>query len=579
MQKLYKIILSIIFVLCICYIGNSQNIFYVSTTGSNSNDGTSLGQPWKTIQYAMDNATANSIVNITTGTYNEKVEVNVSGSVNNTIVFKNYGNDMVTISGAGINNPEAVIGIIDQSYITIQGLYITDNEQLDAQGIVVEGNCQNIEIRNNDISKINFSSNASAPVNSSTNSQPIIVYGTDGNNAITNLVIADNIVHNSRTGFSEGLAINGNVNGFEVTNNIVRDITNIGIDIIGHEGTANTNDQAHNGIIKGNTVYNCKSPYATAGGIYVDGGKDLLIENNRVYQCQWGIEIGCENVGKTTSGIKVRNNFIYGNDDAGIAIGGYDYPSNSGKVVDCEIRNNSCYNNDTNDAGVGGVTGEINITYTENCVLENNIFYATNTADIVLFVEDVNSINLALNYNQFYIVGSAEFEYEGTVYSIFSSYQNGASQDANSIFSNPEFKDISVADHHLTSSSPGLDAGNPAFMADIGETDIDGDNRVINSRVDIGADEYSMTTSAHIITSSLDISIYPNPFADKVIIDGDFDNYQIKILNNAGAIITNYTGTSSPLTIDLSALGAGLYFILIQNTVHTKASLCKILKQ
>ena len=467
----------------------SQTNYYVSTSGNNSNSGTSIAQAWKTIQYAMDNAPANSIVNIMAGTYNEKVEVNVSGSAGNTIVFQNYNNDVVTISGAGIATPDAIIGIFDQSYIVIKGLKITNNEQLDAQGILVEGNCQNIEIRNNDVSNINFSSNPNAPVNSGTNSQPIIVYGTNGSNAISNLIIDGNTVHDSRTGFSEGLAVNGNVNVFSVTNNTVHDITNIGIDLIGHEGTAGSNDQARNGTVKNNIVYNCKSPYATAGGIYVDGGKDIVIENNTVYNCQWGIEVGCENVGKTTSGIKVRNNIIYGNDDAGLAIGGFDFPANSGKVVNSLFTNNSCYNNDVNGGGVGGVTGEVSITYTENCSLENNIFYGTNNADLVLFVDNVGSVNLNLNYNQYYMAGNAEIDYEGVNYSSFSNYKTGAGQDANSIFSDPLFNNTATPDLHLTASSPGGNAGNPNFTPAPGETDMDGENRVKNMRVDIGADE------------------------------------------------------------------------------------------
>ena len=480
---------------CVC-LGflSSQTQYYVSTSGSDSNSGTSIAEAWRTVQHAMDNATPNSVVNILAGTYNEKVEVNVSGTSGNPIIFRNYNNDVVTMTGTGIATPDAIIGIFDQSYITIQGLNISDNEQLDAQGIIVEGNCQGIELRNNDISKINFSSDPNAPVNASTNSQPIIVFGTNSSSAISGLVIDGNIVHDCRPGFSEALAVNGNVDGFEVTNNTVRDITNIGIAIIGHEGTASANDQARNGTIRYNTVFNCKSPYATAGGIYVDGGRDNVIENNTVHDCQWGIEVGCENIGKSASGIKVRNNILYNNDDASLAIGGYDYPSGSGKVTDCLFTNNSCYNNDLNSGGVGGVTGELSITYTENCTLKNNIFYGTNSAGILLNAEAVNgnnSINLALDYNLFYMSGAVEFNYEGSNYTDFAAYQSGTGQDANSLFSDPSYANPGTPDLHLNAASPAIDSGDPAFAAAAGETDMDGENRVQNARVDMGADEYN----------------------------------------------------------------------------------------
>ncbi len=44
-------------------------------------------------------------------------------------------------------------------------------------------------------------------------------------------------------------------------------------------------------------------------------------------------------------------------------------------------------------------------------------------------------------------------------------------------------------DYHLLDDSPCIDAGDPAFVADAGQTDIDGHARLLGARVDIGADE------------------------------------------------------------------------------------------
>ncbi|GAA3328692.1 hypothetical protein GCM10020331_073690 [Ectobacillus funiculus] len=78
---------------------------------------------------------------------------------------------------------------------------------------------------------------------------------------------------------------------FKVTYNILRRNDNIGIDVIGFEGVSPVEafDQARNGIISNNTVYQISSygnpaygnQYA-AGGIYVDGGKEIIIERNKV---------------------------------------------------------------------------------------------------------------------------------------------------------------------------------------------------------------------------------------------------------------------------------------------------------
>ena len=549
----------------------SQTQFFVSPSGSDNNSGTSPGNAWQSVQHACDNATPGSTVNIMAGTYHEKVEVNVSGTAGNSITYRNNDSDVVILDGTGIATPDAILGIFNQSYLIIQGLTIKNNEQNDAQGILVEGVCQNIELRNNDISHINFSTNPNAGVNAGTNSQPIIVFGTDGTSAISGLIIDGNIVHDSRTGFSEGLAVNGNVDGFGVTNNTVRDITNIGIDCIGHEGTAPANDQARNGLVKGNTVFNCKSPIASAGGIYVDGGRDIVVENNTVYRCQWGIEVGCENVGKSASGVKVRNNFIYNNDDACIAFGGFDFPGNSGKVTTSFISNNTCFGNDVNEGGVGGITAELNISYTENCSLENNIFYSTNASNLLLFVDGVGSLDLNLNYNQFFTSGNTatvEFDYEGATHVGFSSYKNGAGQDSNSLFGDPELANILMPDLHLTASSPALDAGNPSFVPAPGEQDIDGESRVQNSRVDIGADEFSeLVAVTNLDNEKASVKISPNPFHETAVIETSGLNSQVvllEIFNLEGALVRRLPKTSpGKLEIRREGLAAGIFWLKI----------------
>jgi len=88
-----------------------------------------------------------------------------------------------------------------------------------------------------------------------------------------------------------------------------------------------------------------------------------------------------------------------------------------------------------------------------------------------------------------------------------------------------------------------------------------------------------LTTTPHIRTNSDNIEIYPNPFSDKVIIDGQFSNYQIKVFDANGNLVTDYTGVNSPLTIDLSALGSGMYFVSVQHDVFSPLGIYKVLKQ
>ena len=100
--------------------------------------------------------------------------------------------------------------------------------------------------------------------------------------------------------------MNGNVDSFEVTNNKVHDNNNIGIVLIGHEGVSPLAalDQARNGIVRNNIVHHNSSFNTTsnneysANGIYVDGGKEINIEQNQSYETDLGIEVASEHAGK-----------------------------------------------------------------------------------------------------------------------------------------------------------------------------------------------------------------------------------------------------------------------------------------
>ncbi|MGG9971707.1 right-handed parallel beta-helix repeat-containing protein [Ferruginibacter sp. SUN002] len=485
---------------------NAQTNYYIATTGNDANNGL-FATPWKTIQYGVVHAGINDTLNILSGTYNEKININRSN-----IYIRNYASNTPLVSATGLTTQDAVFQIINQSNITISGLEIANNIQLDAQGILVDGNCQNITIKNCKIHDIHFSSNPAASVNSSKNAQGIIVYGSHATIPISNLKILNNTLYDCRLGYSEGIAVNGNVDGFSVIGNTVRNITNIGIDVIGHEGTCPTpsNDQARNGIVKYNKTYNCLSPYATSGGLYVDGGKNIIIENNNSYNNGYGIEIGCENIGKTTDNITVRNNIFYNNQVCAIAMGGYAYPSGSGKVTNCTIKNNTCFKDGYD---LNASMGELYLSYSENSIIQNNIFYVS-TQNFLGYAE-LGQPSLNFNYNLFYsdnTPANLEADWNGTSYSTLATFKSGTNTNANSPIGNPLFYIDPLAppdalpDFHLTTGSAAIDKGNPGFVAAATERDIDHALRVLNI-VDCGADEFgSSPTYTFIGNGDWDVS-------------------------------------------------------------------------
>jgi len=210
------------------------------------------------------------------------------------------------------------------------------------------------------------------------------VYATS-KTPITQLVISGNEVYDNRTGNSETLTINGNVTHFQVTNNLVHDNDNIGIDAIGFEGVGPVGyDQPMYGEMSGNTVYNIsgitnpgEGYEYDADGFYCDGCAYLTIERNVILQVDYGIETtsenqicqpngtewsGPNNTGKAAKGkspcygryVTVRNNLFYNANSCGNSIGGYapatkkGGPSNGGGSSYHEVFvNNTLYNNGT----------------------------------------------------------------------------------------------------------------------------------------------------------------------------------------------------------------------------------------
>ena len=474
-------------------VAATVQVYYVDgALGNNQNDGLTLATAWKTIQKSFDAAVAGSTVMIKGGTYYEQLAVHVSGTAGNPVTFTNYNNEQVIIDGSK-NTGTTILTITDRKFLIFRNLTVQNITKNNAVGILVSANktggVSDLTFRNVVLKNINWTSNASTIPNSNQNSQPFIAfgYGTAQANAITNLVIDSCEFSNNITGFSEALSLDGNIDGFTITNNKVHDNMNIGIAAIGHYGVSSNSqlDQARNGLIRGNLCYNNISDYATSAGIYVDGGKDIKIDRNKTYQNGYGIEVGHEENG-TASNITVTNNLIYLNEVTGLAIGGYD-GGTTGQVVNCIIRNNSFFKNNTNNDG----SGEFYMTKASNCTIGNNVFY-TNSQNTLFSLENISpQTGNIIDYNDWYTqTGNASdinINWRNTSYESFSTYKTKTAQDAHSSFKDPLFTSLTAPDLHVKTGSPCLRTGNAAWITDATEVDLDGKPRVVNGAVDMGA--------------------------------------------------------------------------------------------
>lgn len=288
----------------------------------------------ESIQAALDKAQEGSIIRVAPGVYKERLNIKKDN-----ISLRGDGKAIIDLDGQNISG--AAINISDRKGVAVDGFEIRNVRGSDTPAAIkVEGASRDISVTNNNIHHIENAKNAHG----------IAVFGTAAT-SMRNINIAGNEVHNLKLGSSEAIAVNGNVDGFRITGNKVHDNDNIGIDVIGFEGVGRAGiDRARNGIISGNTVYNIDSKSnpayrgdRSAAGIYVDGGSDIVIENNTVKNSNYGIELASEHQGKNTSRIQVRRNLVEGSHIAGISLGGGS--TSNGGVNDSIIENNDFRNN------------------------------------------------------------------------------------------------------------------------------------------------------------------------------------------------------------------------------------------
>jgi len=472
-----------------------NHLLYVATSGKDSNPGTEKS-PWKTIQHAANKALPGSTVYVKEGVYKEQVTINVSGSAaKGYIRFQSYPGQTAILDGAGVTFPPStdsgtrgLVQITDKSYVTFEGFEIrniTPNTGFPA-AISINGKGDHLQIRANVIHHVN---------NGRHGAHVIGVYGSALDGSINNLIIDGNQIFDLVLGRSEAVHIDGNTELWVVTNNQIHDSDNIGIDALGFYKTSQVYDQARNGFISGNLVYNInvsKNPEDLGGnsasGIYIDGGRDILVEGNLLHDNNIGLQISSEIPGKLASFVTARDNVIYHNTSSGISIGGYS--ESVGSTDHCAIINNTLFENDSLENGIG----EVNFQYFPPTIFgnlfENNLLYANAHGTIVSSY--LNTPRVTLDHNLYFAVGGPKdgsWIWDKKAYATLDSWVSTTGNDAHSKYDDP--KAIETAhfppDIFLHADSPAIDAGANLGAPLTGALDFNGHPRVRGTSTDIGA--------------------------------------------------------------------------------------------
>lgn len=356
---------------------------YVASTGDDTARG-SKNAPLRTFEEAIAQAQPGTTIIIRGGTYTEPLSITKSE-----LQIQAYEGEKVRLNGRELKSMDgnrAMVTIHNQHDITLDGLTIenvtTKSANDTVMGIYVSGNSHHITLKNNHIRKI-----TTRAVDGEGNGHGIAFYGTG---AMKHIQITHNTLEDLILGSSEALVLNGNIEDFSITDNTIRRSDNIGIDVIGYEGVAikKEADYVRNGTIKNNTISQVSSygnpAYGedySAGGIYVDGAKNITIEGNNISFSDIGIEATSEHAGKYADEIIIKNNKVRNNYYTGISIGGYD--AQRGGTKNSVIEKNKLAHNDTE--GLDG--GQLLIQYNtkDNRIAENDFIASESTIYIANF--------------------------------------------------------------------------------------------------------------------------------------------------------------------------------------------------
>lgn len=487
---------------------NKPKTWYVSASGSDANAGT-MALPFKTINTALTWANPGDTVMLRGGTYNATVSFTRSGVAGKNITVKAYPGEKPVIDGSNIavSGWQAMLTLKDTRYLTLDGLDIcnltTALTNADPEGIFINGASHDITIKNCNI--YNIKNNAS--LSNGRSGHAILVIGSNSTTAITNLIIDHCTVHDTQTGTSENITLAGNVSDFTVSHNTIYNTENIGIIIAGGDGLNSSGNvavnYARNGVVSDNVLYNVSMANSTAIwgvgnygaiAIYICGGAGVVVERNKVYDSDRGIGLVSESSIYATRTTKVRNNFVYNCWRTGIYMGDYLNFTGSG-TKSCYIVNNTLFGNDRAVGAFGEIEGEIRLT--EHCdsnVIENNLVYGS-ASDLFVHKYTTTGGNNIVDHNLYYTMGTPGWIWQstnGTVLTTPGAWQAASGMDAGSVYGvDPLLVSVSASasDLHLRAGSPAKNTG-VVLSADIaGSTDIDGNTRIVNGKISIGAQQ------------------------------------------------------------------------------------------
>jgi hypothetical protein len=466
----------LLFLVCLGWATSSfASIFYVRPTGSDANSGTTWSAAKQTIQAAINAASAGDTVIVNDGTYALTSPVTISSA----IVLSSVNGASATI----LDGQQRVrcVFVADAGAI-VNGFTVQNGRARTGAGIYcINGTIENCTVVNN-----------IATGNNSGDGLGGGIYVSNGTVRFCNVHnnTANSVVTNQYSNSAAGggvYSLNGAIANSTISENVcAANYANGG----GVSLNGGTLTKCH---VTGNSA--TALYYPSGGGIYANPGATIdgcTISANSATATETGTYTTCDANGGgfyIGNGATVQNSLVFGNSSNaayGFAGGGGGWSSGS-TVRNCTITGNSVNapSNAPQAQGGGMLWG-----YSDTCV--NNII-TFNNAPVNADNSDVN----ASSYPQY-------------VHCWISV--------------DPLFVNASASDFHLQPNSPCINAGvNQAWMT--GAQDLDGNARIINTTVDIGAYEFTTTlptpTELGNISTRMNVGTIDDVLIGGIIIQGN----------------------------------------------------------
>ena len=252
------------------------------------------------------------------------------------------------------------------------------------------------------------------------------------------------------------------------------------------------------------TTLTIKNGYGFSGGaVYCYNNSSPTISNCTLTEnsAVFGGAISCEN-SKTKP--RITNCNIKGN-SALVGGGGIYCNGASPKISNCTILENSApqggaiYSHNVGSTVVRGCTisqnvatlsaGAIYCYEASNLTLDNTILWQDTAPYAPEILVGNGGTTTAL-------IGISYCDIPDPLESVINESGGGVDWQEGNINADPCF--VNTTDYHLLENSLCINAGDPDFLAEPAETDIDGEPRISGDSIDIGADEYRLAITVNI---------------------------------------------------------------------------------